>query len=445
MINTDIFHSYDIRGIYPSEVNEEAALAIGQAFGQFIAGDIIMGQDMRLSSPTLAENFAKGVNMAGYNVIDIGVCTTPMLNFAVAHKNFQGGAMVTASHNPSEYNGIKLIGAKAVQFNKDKGINKIKEIVLKGEFESAETPGKLEKIDILPEYRDWVVSKIGDIKDFKFVVDYGNGVGSISAQSVFKALKQNPIELYAEPDGTYPNHIANPAEDENLTDLKKAILDSSAELGFAFDGDADRAIFIDEKGEKVNPGFLLAALASHELSLHPGEKIYYDLRFSNGVVAAIEKAGGIPDRTKVGNPYYKQKLILDGGLMAAEYSGHFMYKENYGLDDGLFSALKVLYWLNKTDKKLSEFVGEFAEGYFLTGEINLEVKDSAQIIKLLEEKYIDAKKDNFDGVSIKYSDWWFNLRASNTEPVVRLNIEANSQNLLDQKKAEILQLIKENN
>jgi phosphomannomutase len=440
MINGEIFHSYDIRGIYPTEINEEAALMIGRAFGQFIKSDIVIGCDMRLSSPALAKNFAQGVTEAGFNCIDLGLCTTPMLNFAVAHKKYKGGAIITASHNPSEYNGIKLIGEKAVQFNKDRGIKEIKELVGQN-FQSAVKPGKIISENILGEYVDWVVSKVKDIRSFKFAVDYGNGVGSISARPVFAKLNEKPLELYSEPDGTYPNHIANPAEEENLTDLKCAIKENNCEFGFAFDGDADRAIFVDEHGNKIDPGFLLAAIATKELARRPREKIYYDLRFSKVVPKAIMAAQGLPDRTKVGNPYFKQKLILNGGLMAAEYSGHFMYQENYGIDDGLFSAVKVMYWLDQTGQKLSEFVGSFSKGYYLTGEINLEVKDSQKIIKILENKFSDAKIDNFDGVTIDYPDWWFNLRASNTEPVVRLNIEANSQNLLEAKKKEIIELI----
>jgi len=445
MINEEIFRSYDIRGTYPDQVNEEAALKIGQAFAQFIGSDIVIGRDMRLSSPGLAESFAQGVIKAGYNVFDIGMCTTPMLNFAVAHKKFKGGAIITASHNPSNFNGIKLIGERAVQFNKDRGIKEIKELVLADKLIESDKLGEKKELNILEDYTKWAVEKIKDLDRLKVVLDYGNGVGAISAKPILTHFNLDVIELYAEPDGTYPNHLANPAEEENLEDLKKSVLENKADVGIAFDGDADRAIFIDENGKTLNNGFLLAAIASHELKKAPNQKVYYDLRFSKGVIEAIKKAGGIPEKTKVGNPFYKQKLILDGGLMAAEYSGHFMYQENYGLDDGLFSALKVLYWLSQTKEKLSDFVNQFSQGYYLTGEVNLEVKDSSAIVKLLEETYGDGKVDKTDGVTIEYSDWWFNLRSSNTEPVVRLNIEANSQTLLDEKKKEILDLIEANN
>lgn len=444
MINEEIFHAYDIRGTYPDQINEEAAFEIGKAFAQKIGGDISVGRDMRLSSPAIFENFARGVNALGYNVIDLGVCTTPMAIFAVRHKNFQGGAMISASHNPPEYNGIKFFGEKASQLSTDTGIGEIKNLVLTDKICESQDQGEIKKFDILPEYAQWVFEKTGGLVNSNFVVDYGNGVGSVSAQAVFAKLNLSPIELYSEPDGNYPNHLANPTEDKNLVDLKKSVLANHADLGIAFDGDADRAIFVNEKGETVSPGFLLAALASQELKNHRGEKVYYDLRFSKSVPKAIEKAGGLPEQTKVGNPFYKYKLNFNGGLMAAEYSGHFMYQENYGIDDGLFSALKVLYWLEKTGKKMSDFVGEFEKGIFITGEINLKVKDSGAAMKMLEETYTDGKIDRLDGVTVDYADWWFNLRASNTEPVVRLNVEANSQELLDQKKQEILNLIKNN-
>lgn len=444
MINEEIFHSYDTRGIYPDEINEEAAFEIGKAFAKYIGGDIAVGRDARLSSPALSENFAKGVNALGFNVIDLGICTTPMAIFAVAHKKFLGGAMISASHNPPEYNGIKFFGEKAVQLSKESGIDEIKELVLTGHISATKMKGQIKKLDILPEYEKWLVEKIGKLSNSNFVVDYGNGVGALSAHAVFSKLNLAPKELYSEPDGTYPNHLANPVEEKNLVDLKKAVLANHADLGFAFDGDADRAIVVDENGKTVSPGFLLAALASQELKNHRGEKVYYDLRFSKSVPKAIKNAGGVPEQTKVGNPYYKYKLNFEGGLMAAEYSGHFMYQENYGIDDGLFSALKVLYWLEKTGKKMSEFVGDFERGFFITGEINLKVKDSTAIIGLLEQKYADAKIDKLDGITAEYSNWWFNLRASNTEPVVRLNIEADSQAELDQKKQEILDFIKAN-
>ena len=441
-INEKIFKSYDIRGIYPDQINGEAAFKIGQAFAEYIGSDIVVGRDMRMSSDEIFENFARGVNSLGYNVADLGLCTTPMLNFAVADQGFKGGAMITASHNPAQYNGIKLIGGNAVMLSKDKGIGEIKELVLKDEFKVADSPGKIEKLDILDKYVDWMLVKVGPLKKIKVVVDCGNGMAGISAKPAFEKLGLDVTELYYEPDGTFPNHPANPAEPDNLKDIEESVRQENADLGIVFDGDGDRAFFIDELGKTHAVGFLLAAIADHELKDHPGEKVYYDLRFSKKVVEAIKNAGGEPVRMRVGNPFYKEKLINQGGLMATEDSGHFMYAENYGLDDGLFAALKVLQWLTKTGKTFSAFIAPYEEGCYISGETNVETEEAAEIIADLKEKYKDGKLNELDGVTIEYPDWWFNLRASNTEPLVRLNIEANNPKLLDEKKAELLKIIK---
>jgi len=441
MIDKKVFRSYDIRGTYPDTVNAELAYESGKAFSKFIGAEIVVGRDMRPSSDELFENFTKGITDMGNDVTDIGMCTTPMLNFAVAHKKYKGGAIVTASHNPAEYNGIKLIGEKAVQFNEDEGIKEVKEMVMSGELQPVEQKGRINKYDILSEYIDWVINKVEPLKKMKIVVDCGNGVGGISAHPVFEKLGLEVVELYFDPDGTFPNHEANPAKEENLEDCQKKVIETNADLGVVFDGDGDRAVLIDERGQAHNPGFMLAALADHELKDHPGEKVYYDLRFSKSVAEVIRKAGGVPVKTKVGNPYYKEKLILQGGLMGAEYSGHFMYQENYSLDDGLFSTLKVIYWLGKVGKTLSQFLAPYEQGYFVSGEINIETEDSERIIAGLKREYHDGKQDEMDGITVEYPDWWFNLRASNTEPIVRLNIEASNQRLLDVKKEELKNFI----
>ncbi|MFA5157581.1 MAG: phosphomannomutase/phosphoglucomutase [Patescibacteria group bacterium] len=442
-IDEAIFRTYDIRGVYPDEINGQAAFKIGQAFATYIGGDVVIGCDVRNSSPELFERLAAGVNSVGRKVYDLGICTTPMLNFAVADKKFAGGMMITASHNPGKYNGIKLVGRRAIQFMKDLGISEIKELVFADSFEKTDGKKNIESLDILTDYSKHLLKSFSGIKKMKIIVDCGNGVGAISAKPVFEKLGLDVTWLYPEPDGNYPNHPANPAEEKNLVDLISKIKQiTEAEIGIAFDGDADRAFFIDENGAPVNIGFLLAAIATEELRNHHDEKIYYDLRFSHSVAKTIKNAGGIPIKTKVGNPFYKSKMIKEGGLMGAEMSGHFMYSENYCLDDGLFSALKILYWLSKTGKSLSEFVEPYSRGYFVSGEVNLEVSDTKKVLEKLKEKYSTGKIEEIDGVTVEYSDWWFNLRASNTEPVVRLNIEANSKVLLAQKKTELVNLIK---
>lgn len=441
MINEKIFKAYDIRGTYPDQVNGEAAYSIGKAFARYAGGGLVVGRDVRKSSDEIYDNFVKGASEMGSDVVDLGIVTTPMLNFAVAHLGFSGGAMVTASHNPANYNGIKLIGPKAVQLNKEKGISEIKEMVYKNNFEKSDSLGVITKKDILTEYVDFICNKIGDVKPLKIVVDCGNGVAGITASPTFKKMSLNVEKMYFEPDGDFPNHPANPAEAENLVDAEEKVKEVGADLGIVFDGDGDRAFIIDEHGKTHNVGFLLAAIADQELKSHQGEKIYYDLRFSKGVVETIEKAGGVAVKTKVGNPFFKQQLILEGGLMAAEYSGHFMYSEFYGLDDGLFSALKVIYWLSKSGKSFSEFIAPYEKNNFVTGEINFEVEDPKKVIANLENSFKDGSIDHLDGLTIEYENWWLNLRASNTEPVIRLNIEASSAELLEEKKEEIIKIV----
>jgi len=441
-INPKIFRAYDVRGVCPKEIDEEVAFEIGKAFGSYVGAEMVVGRDARISSKEIFEAFARGVNWVGQDVVNLGVCTTPMLNFAVAHKKFKSGAIITASHNPPEYNGVKLIGEKAVQLSSSGGMAEVKALALGHQAREAQKKGTVRDLDILPEYIDWLSGKIGRFTPIKIVADAGNGIAGLSAAPVFKKFGLEVEELYFEPDGRFPNHQPNPAEEKNLQDVIKRVVESKADLGIVFDGDGDRAFFIDERGKTVQVTFLLAAIACEELRAHPGGKVYYDLRFSKKIVETIRRAGGVPVRTKVGNPFYKERLILQGGLMAAEYSGHFMYKEHYGLDDGLFSVLKVLYWLSKCGKSMSEFVAPYKKNVFISGEINLEVENPAAALQALEQKYSDGKIDRLDGLTVEYPQWWFNLRPSNTEPVVRLNIEAEDAQLLKEKTGEIIKIIK---
>ncbi|HLC38607.1 MAG TPA: phosphomannomutase/phosphoglucomutase [Patescibacteria group bacterium] len=447
-INPEIFKAYDIRGTYPDQVNEETAYAIGFALGQKNKKEIVVGRDMRASSEPLFQSLAQGVTKAGGSVIFLGAVTTPMLNFAVAKKNYRLGVMITASHNPGHYNGFKIIGPRAVQFSNLSGLAEIKNQVqiIQNQADFSASPNikaQITNFDILPEYLEHLEKIIGTIKPLKIVADAGNGMAKISAEPLFEKLSLKVIKLYFEPDANFPHHDPNPVVEENLTDLKAKVLENKADLGVAFDGDADRAILIDEKGQVVPAALLLCAIATQELKNKHGQKVYYDLRFSKAVPKMIKKAGGEPVRMRIGNPFYKEKIILEGGLMGAEYSGHFMYSENFGLDDGLFSIVKIIYWLSETGKSLSEFVAPFVSPYFQTGEINLEVAEAGEIMNKLEKKYTDlgAKIDKLDGLTCDMGDWWFNLRASNTEPVVRLNIEAGSEKILNEKKTELIKEI----
>lgn len=442
-INQEIFHTYDIRGIYPDEINDEAAFKIARAFATYLKADTIpVAYDMRDSSRPLAQKVFAGLVASGVKAIDLGMMPTPVLNFVVAEKKFKGGLMITASHNPKEFNGIKLIGEKAVQFSQEKGIEKVKTIALNENFIKGK--GTIKKENPLPLYLEKIKKFTRGIKNLKVVADFGNGLGAISALPLYKELPIEVISLYPKPDGAYPNHPANPAEEKNLADLKKEILKKKANLGFAFDGDADRAFFIDKKGETAEAGHLMAALTPYELKKRPKAKIYFDLRFSKIVPEVISKFGGKPVVSRVGNPFYKEKLILEGGAFAAEMAGHFMFADFYGIDDGLFATLKVMKLICDENKPLSAILEPFQKGYFQSGEINIKTEKADKIINTLKKEYSKAKINYLDGITIETPMFWFNLRPSNTEPLIRLNAEAKDKKILNQEVKKIITIIKEN-
>jgi len=440
MINPNIFKAYDIRGIYPEEINEEAAYKIGHAFVKFLnAKKIAVGIDARKSSPSLFKEFVRGITDEGCDVINIGMCTTPMLGFAVAYLDLDGGVMISASHNPPEYNAFKLLSKNSLQLYDDFGIKEVKKLA-ELSFENGSSKGKIIKKDILPDYVNHLLKFAKDIKNLKTVCDYGNGVGAVSAKEFLDNLPISTTHLFPEPDGSFPNHLANPHELENLKTLQEKVLEEKADLGIFFDGDADRSILVDEKGEIVPPDLELAILAKEELKNHKGEKVYFDLRFSKIVDEVIKETGGKSVMMRVGNPFYKEKLQKEGGVLAGEFSGHIMFKDNYCLDDGLFAAVKIMGIMSRTKKPLSELIKPFKK-YYQTEEINLKVKNPDETLRKVKEEFKDGESINLDGVYIKYSDWWFNLRKSNTEPLVRLRIEADSPELLEEKKREVLNII----
>jgi len=440
----EIFKAYDIRGIYGTELDEDSAYKIGRAFVVFLrCRSVVVGYDMRKSSPKLFKSLSKGITDQGADVIEIGMCTTPMLNFAVANYSFDAGIMISASHNPSEYNAFKLIKKPVLQISSDSGMQDIQNLVEKNNFKEISKKGKILKKDVLEDYIAHITRIIGSVKGTKIIVDYGNGVGSISAKPIFKKLGLYPIELYAEPDGNFPNHPANPHELKNFKDLQKNVKSEKADLGVFFDGDADRSIIVDEKGEIILADLLLCLLAEDELKKHPNKKVYYDLRFSKIAKDVIEKNKGIPIMMKVGNPFYKERLVKEKGLLAGEFSGHMMFYENFCIDDGLFAALKVISIVKKSKKPISKLIEPYKR-YDNTPEINIDVKgkNTDDILAKVKSAFKDGKSIELDGVYIQYSDWWFSLRKSNTEPLVRLRIEADSKELLDKKKKEILDIIK---
>jgi len=440
-----IFRAYDIRGKYPSEINEEIAFKIGYAFRNVINGSkIVIGRDARDSSYSLRNHLASGIIQSGGKVLDIGLCTTPMLDFAVCKSGVDGGIMISASHNPPEFNGFKLLknyNGYLLQIGKDSGMDVVKKIVLNENVREEEKYVVNEK-SILENYLSKMFSILNGKSGLKIVVDYGNGVGSISGEPFFKKTNFDVISLFPEPMPNFPNHEPNPHVKENFNDLIREVKNSRTDLGIFFDGDADRALPVDENGNIVYGDVLLGILAVHELRNSTEKRIYYDLRSTKSLSEEIRKAGGIPIKMKVGNPYYKEKLIFDGGVMGGECSGHIMFKENHCIDDGLFAMVKLINIMLETGKKLSELSKPFRK-YSKSDEVSFIVKDKIGKLREIERIYAEkgAKIEKLDGITVEFDNWWFNVRPSNTEDLLRLNLEANTEELMKEKLGEVEKII----
>lgn len=437
-----VFKTYDIRGVYKKGIDEELAYNTGRALFTFLNKEkpvIAVGRDGRSSSPTLLENLKKGIIDSGGTVINTGVSNTPLLNFAVAKKKYDAGVMVTASHNPPEFNGFKIIRENAFQVYGEE-LQKIKKIIESKDFKNGE--GKEVEQNFLQEYLTHVLSFTESYKDLKIVIDCGNGVGAVTAKPLFSKLNAEVFFLYDEIDGSFPNHLPDPGDSNSPKDAQKKIKKENADIGAIFDGDADRCIFLNENGKVISTDHLLSLLAREELKNNKGEKIYYDLRFTKTTKEEIEEGGGIPEMMRVGNPFYKEKIINEGGILGAELSGHIMFRENFGIDDGLFALVKTLNILSKKKEKISKLIAPF-ERYYQTEEINLNVRDKKEALKKLKEKFNDGEELFIDGVYIRYKDWWVSLRESNTEDLVRLRIEAEKEEVLKEKREQIISLIKE--
>jgi phosphomannomutase len=445
-INPSIFKAYDIRGIYPRDLNEEAVYRIGRA-AVILTGakTVVVGRDVRTSSDSLFLALAKGITEQGADVVDVGLATTPMLNFAVAeYSEHEAGINITASHNPKEYNGLKLCYGNALPIGENTGMADLKKMVLEGKFAAA-SPGKIIKKEILSAYVEKVLSlvDVGEIKPLKVVVDTANAVGAVPLPEIFKKIPGQFIPLYFELDGSFPNHEANPLKEETLADLKKKVLEEGADFGVAIDGDADRIGFVDEKGQTVRADLILTLIAREILREKPGELILYDVRSSRVVREEVEKAGGRAKMCRVGHAMVKKQMMDDGALFAAEFSSHFYYRDFYNVESGDLTMLKILEIVSQAARPLSEIVAPLLR-YYHSGEINFEVADKEGIMKELEEKYGAGAKEisHLDGIRLDFDDWWFNIRPSNTEPLLRLNLEAKTKELMEAKKKELEDVIK---
>ncbi len=448
-IDSSIFKAYDIRGIYPDQFNEKTAYNIGRAYLDFIREkekidepQVVIGRDARLSSDKLFESLAKGIIKQGGDVFDIGYATTPMLYFGVNFLTAQGGIMITASHNPAEYNGLKLTREKAIPISGASGLMTIKNSALKGNFKTGETREKIDQKPILPYYVDFLMktAKV-DIKE-KIVIDAGNAMTALILPQLLKRLGINYIPLYFKIDCTFPNHEANPFKEETLVELKKTMKKEKAILGIAFDGDGDRIAFLDEDTKVVRGDYVTSLLAQNILKKEKG-KILFDLRSMWTPKEAIKKAGGIPLISKVGHSLIKEQMRKEKALFAGETSGHYFFRDFFGCESALLTMIKVLEIMTQSKKNLKELVGPF-EKYYHSEEINFEVNDKNKIIKKLEKKYAKGKITHLDGLTVEFNDWWFNVRASNTEPLLRLNLETKKKDDLKKRIKEVKDTINNN-
>jgi phosphomannomutase len=439
-----IFKSYDVRGIYPAELSDELAYSIGRAFvAELGLRSVVVGRDMRPSGVALFEAFARGANDAGADVTDIGLVSTDALYFAVGKYGFGGGVMITASHNPAQYNGMKFTRERAQALSYDEGLSAIQKRVERGDFPPAERRGTIVRKDILADFSAHCLSFIdtAKIKPFKIAIDAGNGMGGKIVPGVFAHLPCEVIPLYFELDGTFPNHPASPIEPENMVDLQRAVIAHGCALGVAFDGDADRMFLVDEKGALVGGDIVTALVGLNTLKRHPGSKILYNLICSRSVPEAIERAGGIPVRSQVGHSLIKKVMREEDVVFGGEHSGHFYFRDNWFADSGMIALLQCLEVFSESGKPVSATIAPI-DHRARSGEVNSRVDDIPGKLRELAEHYADALIDRLDGLTIEYPEWWMNVRPSNTEPLLRLNVEGDTRELMERHRDEALALIR---
>jgi phosphomannomutase len=440
-----IFKAYDVRGVYPNEFDDDGAYRIGAAFAAWVHADrVVLGRDCRLSSPALSDAFCAGVTRSGASIVDLGLATTDMVYFASGRLALPG-AMFTASHNPPQYNGLKLCRPGAAPVGEESGLREIRAMAENGAAPSptGSPVGTIEHRDLKPEYIEHLLSfvDVARLAPLTVVADAANGMAGLVVPEIFERLPGKLVPLYMELDGTFPNHPADPIVPENQADLRRAVTEHHADLGLAFDGDADRVFLVDERAEGVSGSLVTALVARGMLARHPGATILYNLICSHVVPEVVRELGGTPVRTRVGHSFVKQVMAETGAVFGGEHSGHYYFREHYNADSGLVATMVVLDQLSKAGLPLSELL-EPLRRYADSGEINSEVDDPKATIERLATAYASGRQDRMDGLTVEFDDWWFNVRPSNTEPLLRLNVEANDQALLEEKTAEVLARIR---
>ena len=439
-----IFKAYDVRGVVPDELDADLVRRIGAAFATWSGTErVVVGRDCRLSSPELAEAVAEGASSRGVDVVDLGLASTDLLYFASGSLDLPG-IMLTASHNPKQYNGLKFCLAGAKPVGEDTGLRSIRAIVEGGPQPSVAAPGSVERRDLLEAYVEHVLSfvDVEAMRPLTVAVDTANGMGGLVVPAVMARLPVTLHHLFAELDGTFPNHPADPIDPENQRDLKAAVVEHGADVGLAFDGDADRVFLVDEQANDVGGSLLTALVAIPMLEQEPGAKIVYNLICSWTVPEVIREHGGVPVRTRVGHSFIKAIMAESGAIFGGEHSGHYYFRENYRADSGLIAAVVALGELSKANVPLSELLAPLRR-YASSGEINSVVDDQQGRIEAIATHYAERRQDRLDGLTVEFDDWWFNVRPSNTEPLLRLNVEARTPELLADKTAEVLELIRQ--
>ena len=445
MLSPAVFKAYDVRGLYGSELDEEGAYAIGRAYAeQFEPRRIAVGRDMRSSSPAMARALIDGAADAGVDVLDIGLVGTEMLYFAVGELGLDGGVCVTASHNPKEYTGMKIVRRGALPVGGDSGLLEIRERAERG-FGPSQRRGNVREEDVWPGWVERVLSFVepAALRPLRVVVDAANGMAGAMLAPVLERLPIDTVRCYFEPDGTFPNHEPNPLLPENRQFIMHRTLEEGADLGVAFDGDADRCFFVDDTGEFVPGDFATALLAESVLAKEPGAKVIYDVRASWAVPETITAGGGTPLMNRVGHAFIKHRMRKEGAAFGGEVSGHYYFRDFSQADSGVVPFLLMLELVSRKGRKLSEILAPFRTRYFLTGELNTPVRDVPLKLQELKERFgREGEVSHLDGVSVTAADWHMNVRPSNTEPLLRLNLEARSAELMERKRDEVLAVIR---
>jgi phosphomannomutase len=448
-INPSVFKAYDVRGLYPAEITEDLFYQLGRAFVAYLGpGRYAISRDMRLSSPSLMAAFIDGATLQGATLYDYGLMGTDQMYYAVAADDLDGGAQVTASHNPGNYNGCKLVRRDAFPLSGEAGIKEMKDMILAGALPpAAARPGRVEHRDIMDRYVDHVLSFIDRkaIKPFNVVLDAGSGVAGFIAPRLFDQLPCRTTRLCFEVDGTFPNHEANPLIEENRRDIVERVIAERADIGIAWDGDADRCFFIDGSGEFIAGDFITALLAEAFLMRQSGATIIYDVRASHAVKDVVARDGGKALMNRVGHAFIKRRMREEDAIFGGEVTGHYYFRDNFYADNGFIPALLILDLMSKKGQSLHDLLKPLRERYFISGEINTKVPNMAAVdekLELLAKRYKDGNVYRLDGISVEFDDWHFNVRPSNTEPLLRLNLEGKTPEIMERKRDEVLELIR---